>query len=180
RLGVGAVAVEAGVLKDVGENVDGKLDVLLQHLRVIGGVLARGIGVQVPAHGLDLGGDVKRAAAFRALEGHVLQEMRHAVDRRRLVARANIDPDAERYRLDAVRGVGEDAHAALERGDARAHATPPPVTARAFTRTNSLTACTSFSSRVSRSGRSMRSANPGGSAGRTPVALSTASGNFAG
>src|SRR5581483_3045740 len=170
------VAVEDGVLKDIGENVDGEPDILLEHLRVIGRVLARGIGVQVPAHRLNLGGDVKRAAAFRTLEGHVLQEMGHAVDRRRLVARADIDPNTKRYRLDTVHRVGEDAHAALERGEARAHATPPPATARACARTKSLTPRTSFSSKVRRSGRSMRSARAGGSVGRTPVAPSTASG----
>ena len=37
-------------------------DVLLQHLGVIGGVLARGIGVDVAADRLDLGGDLERAS----------------------------------------------------------------------------------------------------------------------
>ena len=57
--------------------------VLLQHLGVIGGALARGIGVEVAADRLDLLGDGEGAAALGALERHVLEEMRDAVDLRR-------------------------------------------------------------------------------------------------
>ena len=51
---------------------------------------------------LDLLGDGERRAPLGALEGHVLEQMRDAVDLGRLVARADIDPDAERHRLDRV------------------------------------------------------------------------------
>src|SRR6185312_9956110 len=114
------------------------------------------------------------------LERHVLEEMRDAVDLGRLVPRADIDPDAQRHRLDALHRVGEDAHAVLERGHAHRHAAPPFAAPLAWARTWFSTARRSLGSAVIRSGRDIRSARRGGSMGRRPVALSTASGNFAG
>ena len=67
-------------------------DIFLQHLGVIGGVFARGIGIEVAADRLDLLGDGERRAPLGALERHVLEEMGDAVDLRRLVAGADIDP----------------------------------------------------------------------------------------
>ena len=92
-------------------------DVLLQHLGVIGGALARGVGVEVAADRLDLLGDGAGAAPLGALERHVLEEMRDAVDLGRLVAGADIDPEAERDRLDRVIAVGDDAQAVGEGGE---------------------------------------------------------------
>ena len=47
--------------------------------------------------------------------------MRDAVDLRRLVPRADGDPDADRHGLDRVHAVGEDAHAVFEGGEAHGH-----------------------------------------------------------
>src|SRR5579883_754137 len=187
----GALAVELGriedrVLENVGEDVDRQRDILFQHLGVIGGVLARRVGVEMAADRLDLLGDGEGRAALGALERHVLQEMSNAVDVGRLVPRSDIDPDAERNRLDRIHPVGHDAKAARQGGEVNAHAAPPArrrrpsSTGRAWARTNSSTALRSFGNRVTRSCRSMRSARIGGSDGRMPVAASTASGNFAG
>ena len=45
------------MLQDVGQDVGGELDVAGQDAGVVGGVLARGVGVQAAADPLDLLGD---------------------------------------------------------------------------------------------------------------------------
>ena len=59
------LGLEGRVLQDVGEDVERERHVLLQHLGVIGGAFARGVGVEVAADRLDLLGDGKRAAPLR-------------------------------------------------------------------------------------------------------------------
>src|SRR3546814_2449618 len=71
-------------LQDVGNDVEGERRVLGQHLGIEGGVLAAGVGVDLPADRLDLLGDGLRAAPLGALEHHVLEQMRDAVQLRRL------------------------------------------------------------------------------------------------
>ena len=103
---------------------------------------------------LDLLGDGAGAAPLGALERHVLEKMRDAVDLGRLVPRADIDPDAERDRVDGVdRGRWRSAARSAEsrdpvvmlplrlRGPAR----------RAWARTKRATASTSFGRTVIRS-----------------------------
>jgi hypothetical protein len=84
--------LEGRVLQDVGEDVEREGDILLQHLGVVGGAFARGIGVEMAADRLDLLGDGERAAPFGALERHVLEKMGDAVDLGRLMPGADIDP----------------------------------------------------------------------------------------
>ncbi len=117
--------VEGGVLQDVGENIERERHVLLQHLGVISRALARGIGVEVAAHRLDLLGDGPRAAPLGALERHVLEKMGDAVDLGRLVPRPDIDPDAERNRVDRIDAVGGDPQPARQRGKPHCHAKAP-------------------------------------------------------
>ena len=57
--------VEGRVRQDVADDVGGQRQVLLQHLDVIGGLLARGVGVEVAADRLDLLGDGARRCAAR-------------------------------------------------------------------------------------------------------------------
>ena len=59
-----------------------------QQARVEGGQLAVGRGVEIAADILDQLADLARRAAARALEHHMLEQMRDAVERRRLVARS--------------------------------------------------------------------------------------------
>ena len=80
-------------------------------------MLARGVGVEAAADPLDLLGDGAGGPAGRALERHVLEHVGHAVDFGRLVARADIDPDAERGRLQAGHVLADDAQAVGEGGD---------------------------------------------------------------
>lgn len=108
--------VELGVLQDVREDVDRARHVLLEHLGVVHGLLARRVGVQMAAHVLDLELELLLRALGRALEGHVLQKVGRAVVLRGLVARAGADPHADRGGL-AVRTLRRHAQAVGERGD---------------------------------------------------------------
>ena len=118
----GALALQLGrvedrVLQDVGEDIERERRVFFQHLGVIGCAFTRGIGVQVSADGLDLLGDGAGAAPLGALERHVFEEMGDAVDLGRLVPRADLDPEAERDRVDRVDAVGRDPQPVRERGE---------------------------------------------------------------
>src|SRR5205085_3381291 len=55
-------------------------------------------GVQMPAHRLEAQGQLVGVAGVRALEHHVLEEVRHPRLHRRLVPRADANPDADRDR----------------------------------------------------------------------------------
>jgi hypothetical protein len=116
--------VELRVLQDVGDQVEGERGILGQNLGIESRGLAPGIGVEVAADRLDLLGDVARATPRRALEGHVLEQMRHAVDLGRLVARADPDPGAQGDRLDRLEPVGRHGHAAVEPRHLDRHAAP--------------------------------------------------------
>ena len=67
-----------------------------KHAGVVGGRLDAGRGVDLAADILDLLGDLAGGAARRALEGHVLEQVRDAVLVVALVSRAGLDPDPER------------------------------------------------------------------------------------
>ncbi len=96
-------------------------------------MVAAGIGVEQAAHRLDLFGDLLGRAALGALEGHMFQQMRDAVDLGRLVPGAGADPDAEGNGLDRRHMVGDHHHAvgelALLNIEGRAHALTPATLA---------------------------------------------------
>ena len=110
------VEVDIGelALAELGE--EGGLGFFLQHLDVVGRLLARGIGVDVAAHRLDLLGNLRGGAALGALERHVLQEVGDAVLLRQLVAGTGADIGAERDRLHPVHAFGDDGQAGGEAG----------------------------------------------------------------
>ena len=116
------VGVHDRMLQNVGDDIDGQGQVFLQDLGVIRGVFAGRVGVQVPADGLDLLGDFQGAAAFGPLEGHVLQQVRNAVDGGGFVPGADLDPGAERYGFHRIHGVRDDAKAAGKFRDLDGHA----------------------------------------------------------
>src|SRR5690606_39681969 len=90
-----------------------------------------GIGVEVAANRLDRLGDGLGGAGPGALERHVLEQVRDAVDLCRLVARADADPDAERDAFHRVHAVAGDGEAVGEAADRNAHATAPAIIERA-------------------------------------------------
>jgi hypothetical protein len=73
------------------------------------------------ANRFDLLGDGKSATPFCALEGHVLEEMGDSVDVSRLVAGADIDPDAERDRVDGIYAVSRDLQSVGQSRQLRRH-----------------------------------------------------------
>ena len=100
--------IERRLGQDVGQHVERERHVGLEHARVIGGGLVTGRGVEIAADRLDLLGDLARGAPRRALERHVLEQMRDAVLVGALVAAAGADPDAERGALEMRHRVGDD------------------------------------------------------------------------
>src|SRR3981189_2721338 len=130
---------------------------------------------------LDFLGDGAGAAPLGALERHVFEKMRDAVDLGRLVPGPDIDPQAERDRVDRVDPVGDDPQSVREGGELYRHAAPRFGRARrVWLRRKPATSAMSLGRTVICSRRSMMSASAAGTGGRIPVARSTASGNFAG
>ena len=105
---------EGGMGEDVAQDVGGERQVVLQHLGVVGGVLPRRVGVEVAADILDLPRDGGSVALLGALEGHVLQEVGHAVLLGAFVPGAGMDIGADRGGLHAGHGVGNDGQAVGE------------------------------------------------------------------
>src|SRR5690349_8257801 len=85
--------VEGGVEEDVGEEVYGVGEELVEDLGVVADVLAAGEGVQDAAHRVDLPGDVQGAAAGGSFEEKVFYEVGDAVQLPPFVAGAVGDPD---------------------------------------------------------------------------------------
>ena len=76
---------EGGVGQDVREDLHGAVQVAGEALGVEYGLLPAGVGVEVSAHVLDLQLEVGLGPLGGSLEGHVLQEVGHAVVGRCLV-----------------------------------------------------------------------------------------------
>ena len=96
----------------VAEHVDRQRQVLVEDPRVEAGVLLGGEGVELAADRVERDRDVERRALLGALEEQVLEEVRAAVQARRLVARADADPHADAGRADAGHVLGDDPQAA--------------------------------------------------------------------
>ena len=100
----------------VRHDVDCALEAIVGDPRVDDGRLARGRRVQLAAELVEDLGDLLRRVARRALEQQVLDEVRHAGARVRLVTRARADPEAERDRTNPRHALGDDALAGRELG----------------------------------------------------------------
>ena len=68
-------SANSGLQIEVGEDVDGERQVLVEHLEVIAGVFLRREGVDLAADRIHLLRDFFRAPCRRALEQHVLDEV---------------------------------------------------------------------------------------------------------
>ncbi len=77
------VGGEGGVEDEVGEDVEGGGDVLVEDFDIEADGLFAGEGVEVAADGVDFAGDLLGGAGGGALEDHVLDEVGDAVDRGR-------------------------------------------------------------------------------------------------
>ncbi len=105
------LAVEDGMQDHIAENVDGYRQMFIQHFNVEADGFLAGEGVHVAADGIHLARNVFGGAVAGALEDHVLDKVRDAVDQRVFVPRAGLDPDAHRHRADVVHLFGEDGEA---------------------------------------------------------------------
>ena len=89
------VGVEFRFLQDVGEDIDRQRHVVGKHAGIEGRGLDAGGRVDLAADVLDLRGDLEGAAPLCSLEGHVLEQMGHAMLFVALVSRPGFDPGAE-------------------------------------------------------------------------------------
>ena len=97
---------EQRIADQIREDVDGQRQVLVEHLEVIAGVFLRREGVDLAADRIHLLRDFFGTPAGRALEEHVLDEVRDAGMLGRLVARAARQPDADRDRAHVWHPLG--------------------------------------------------------------------------
>lgn len=91
--------LELGVLENVGQDVDALWDVGVEGLGKVDSVLARGVGVQVATHVLDLKLQLLLRSFRSTLESQMLEEVRGAVGLVGLGPRAGINPHADSRRL---------------------------------------------------------------------------------
>jgi hypothetical protein len=106
----------AGVDQHVRQHVEGDRQVTVEHPGVEAGHLLGGEGVHLPADGVELLGDLPCAAARRALEQQVLEEVRAP----ELPSSRERDPQPQRHRADVVSVThpepdGSDPHQAQRR-----------------------------------------------------------------
>ena len=95
----------------VGDDVERARQIAVEHARLIGGGVPRGVRVERSTAGFEGQRDLLRGAPFGALEHHVLEQMGHAHLRTRLVRAGGPHPHAD--------GRGANArHPLAEHGDA--------------------------------------------------------------
>ena len=120
-LAVDLLGGEGRAADHVGEHVERDRHVLGEQHRVVGGVVLGGVGVHRRAHPLDLERDAPRVAGLGALERHVLEEMRDAVQVRGLVARADAHERADRRGAEAGQPHRRDRQPVGQHAGAQVH-----------------------------------------------------------
>ena len=114
-LALGVELGEGRLVDHPGHHVERRLELVVGHARVDERRLPRGGGVQLAAEPVEDLRDLLRRVRARALEEQVLDEVRDARARVRLVPRAGADPEAERDRADARDVLGDHPLAGRER-----------------------------------------------------------------
>ena len=99
---------------DVGEQVDGERQVLVEHLDVVARVLLRRERVQLTADRVDRLGDVLCRSGIGALEEHVLDEVGDPALRVALVTRSTRQPDADRHGTHLRHRLGDEAKTGIQ------------------------------------------------------------------
>ena len=103
-----SLASKTGIQHQVAEHIHGDGQMLVQHFDVEADTFLGGEGVHVAADGVDLAGNFLRAAVLRALEDHVLDEVRDAVPLQVFVAGAGLDPDSDRGGANVLHLFGDE------------------------------------------------------------------------
>ena len=99
---------------DVGEQVDGQRQVLVEHLDVVAGVFLGREGVELAADRVDRLRDVFGGSRVAALEEHVLDEVRDTAAGVGFVPRTAGEPDANRDRPDMRHRLGDEPESVVE------------------------------------------------------------------
>ena len=105
--------VEARPGEDIGQKIDGQLQVVIRDLDVEGGEFLPGGGVHDAADGIDGGGDIEGGPPLGSLEQHVLNEMGRAVGQAGFMAGTAFHPGADGDRPDMVDLLGDQADAVV-------------------------------------------------------------------
>nr|WP_272214337.1 hypothetical protein [Marinicella sp. W31]MDC2877726.1 hypothetical protein [Marinicella sp. W31] len=71
--------IEGRTCEDIGQNINGKRQMILQNSRVIRGRFGRGGGIDLSADIFDLFRDLTRCPTLGSLEGHVFQKVCNAM-----------------------------------------------------------------------------------------------------
>ena len=100
--------VEHRMQHEIAQNIHGQRKMLVQNFNVEANAFLGGESVHVAANRINLPGDIFRRPRFRALEHHVLDKVRDAIPFRILVARARLEPYADRHRADMWHLLGDD------------------------------------------------------------------------
>ncbi len=87
--------IKPRVQQDVHEYVHGAAHVPPKNLHKVHSLLPQGVSVQVSTHAFDLYFELVLHTTTCALEGHVLEEVRHAVVVQCLVPQPGVDPYAD-------------------------------------------------------------------------------------
>ena len=98
----------------VGHHLERRVEVVVGDAGVDDGVLPGGRGVQLGSHRVEGLRDLLRLEPPRALEQHVLDEVRDARAVGALVAGADVDPEAERDGAHARHPLGDDPLTGVE------------------------------------------------------------------
>ena len=117
--------VELRRADEVGDQLEPEPDIGRQRARVEHRLVARGPRVERPADILDRFGDAARVAPARALEHHMLDEVREPALAVGFGARADRGVEPDRGRLRALHRVDRDRHAIGEAGQLSHSAAPP-------------------------------------------------------
>ncbi len=83
---------------EIADHIDGLDEVLIEHARLIRGVLARGVRIERAAQNLERQCYFPRGTVLRSLEHHVLEQMRHTHPLARLMDRSGPHPGTESNR----------------------------------------------------------------------------------
>jgi hypothetical protein len=102
--------IEGGVRDQIGEDVDGDRQVLVEHLHVVARVLLGGERVELAADRVHFLGDAFGGPPVGALEQHVLDEVRDAGVSLGLVAGSAREPDPDADRPHVRHALGDEPH----------------------------------------------------------------------
>ena len=106
--------LEPGPIEQIREQLQRCLQLLIQHLHIKGRRFSGGERIHLTPQRIDLTGNLRRRAAARSLEEHMLQEVRQPLFPRLLIARSDVDPYADRDGLQRREQFGHNAQPVVE------------------------------------------------------------------